>query len=89
MILLTDEEILNGLNSKSFNCIKHISLVEEYLEELRELNKAQLKKVVDEFLLPMQQDYESPELLDGLDPNKVCFIGRKCVWQAMLKEVEK
>ena len=89
MILLTDKEILDALNRKPFNCIKHISLVEKYLEELRELNKAQLKKVVNKFLLPMQQDYESPELLDGLDPNKVCFIGSKRIWQAMLKEVEK
>jgi hypothetical protein len=39
--LLSEKEILEAMDRKPFGCIRHISLNKEYLEELREITKAQ------------------------------------------------
>jgi len=47
MILLTDEEILEAMNRKPFDCVRHVTLSDGYADELSEIAKAQIEKIVE------------------------------------------
>ena len=50
MRLLNEEEILEAMNRQPFDCVRHISLSDGYLDEVREIAKAQQQLDLKEFV---------------------------------------